>query len=147
MNLPSRVLICGSYQWRWPDAITTTLDHLAGLHPEDLVVIEECGRGAERTAHDWCTQRNFRAWRHRCYPPADNKPYRSAHQIGPECNRRLLTDEEPRLVLAFHEDLKRSRPALRDLCEQAADMGIPVWHLATGDLQRGCWWLRAPLDW
>ncbi|MFE1936288.1 SLOG family protein [Streptomyces sp. NPDC059474] len=67
-NSHSRVLICGSRRWPWPDTITTPLDRAAARHGNDLVVIEGAGTGAASAAHHWCTHHDLPAWRHRCHP-------------------------------------------------------------------------------
>lgn len=137
MNAPaSRILVCGSRQWPWPDTVTTVLNRLADHHPHDLVIIERAAVGAERAAHRWCQQRGLPTWRHRCYP-AQNR------RVPPTWNRtlphRLLVDEEPRLIIVFHEDLDTWHGGAADLCRQAIATHIPVWHIPTDDAQRGGW--------
>ncbi|MGP4002872.1 SLOG family protein [Streptomyces sp. 8N706] len=136
---PSRVLICGSRQWPWPDTVTNVLDRLAAHHPDDLVIIETAATGAERAAHRWCQTNALPAWRHRCHPTPRHRRMPPAWQTGPQRHQRILHDEEPRLVIVFHEDLAHAHGATADLCRLAIDAGIPLWHIPTSDPQLGRW--------
>lgn len=135
-----RVLVCGSRRWPWPDTVTAVVDRLAARHGDRLVVIEGAATGADRAAHRWCEHHRLPAWRHRCYPVVWNaerqRRPRSWHWAGPERNQRMLLEEEPRLVIAFHEDLDPDKGApptpARAPCCSASRSGsprapIPTW--------------------
>ena len=138
-----RVLICGSRRWPWPDTVTTVLDRLATRHGDRLVVIEGAATGADRAAHRWCEHHHLPAWRHRCYPVVWNaerqRRPRSWHWAGPERNQRMLLAEEPRLVIAFHEELDPGKGGTSDTCLRALLLAIPVWLTPGPDPDLGLW--------
>ncbi|GAA0439722.1 SLOG family protein [Streptomyces luteireticuli] len=137
----SRVLVCGSRQWPWPDTVTTLLDRAAARYGEDLVIIEAAGTGAARAAHRWCLDQELPAWRHRCHPltPAGTRRHRR-YLSDAERNQRILRDEGPRLALAFHHRLTSdSSGSTADLCHRALSLGIPVWLVPTADPDHGIW--------
>ncbi|WP_438452994.1 SLOG family protein [Streptomyces asiaticus] len=139
---PSRVLICGSRRWPWPDTITTLLDRAANRHGNDLVVIEGADTGAASAAHHWCTHHDLPAWRHRCHPltPAPGRRTRTRCWSEAERNQRILHDEGPRLVIAFHENLHPAHPgSTNDMCRRALTLGVPVWLAPTADPDKGLW--------
>lgn len=140
---PSRVLICGSRRWPWPDTITTLLDRAAARHGNDLVIIEGAGTGAASAAHHWCTDHELPAWRHRCYPltPASDRRTRTRCWSEAERNQRMLHDEEgPRLVIAFHENFHSHHTgSTTDMCSRALAHQIPVWLVPTADPDKGLW--------
>ncbi|BBJ37391.1 hypothetical protein SSPO_001090 [Streptomyces antimycoticus] len=138
----SRVLICGSRRWPWPDTITTLLDRAANRHGNDLVVIEGAGTGAASAAHHWCTHHDLPAWRHRCHPltPAPGRRTRTRCWSEAERNQRILHDEGPRLVIAFHENFHPDHPgSTNDMCRRALTLGVPVWLVPTADPDKGMW--------
>ncbi|MGP3941868.1 SLOG family protein [Streptomyces sp. 6N106] len=138
----SRVLICGSRRWPWPDTITTLLDRAATRHGNDLVVIEGAGTGAASAAHHWCTHHDLPAWRHRCHPltPAPGRRTRTRCWSEAERNQRILHDEGPRLVIAFHENFHPAHPgSTNDMCRRALTLGLPVWLVPTADPDKGMW--------
>jgi len=138
----SRVLICGSRRWPWPDTITTLLDRAATRHENDLVIIETASTGAASAAHHWCTHHNLPAWRHRCHPltPAPGRRSRTRYWSEAERNQRILHDEGPRLVIAFHENFHPDHQgSTADLCRRALTHHIPVWLVPTADPDTGLW--------
>lgn len=142
MTAASRVLICGSRRWPWPDTITTVLDRAAVRHGDDLVVIEGAGTGAERAAHRWCQTHDLRAWRHRCHPaaPAGRRRGLTQHATEAHRNQLMLYDEGPGLVIAFHERFDPEHQGnTADLCLRALATGIPVWLVPTADPDHGLW--------
>jgi len=138
-----RVLVCGSRRWPWPDTVTAVLDRLAARYGERLVIIEGAATGADRAAHRWCEHHQLPAWRHRCYPVAWNaerqRRPRSWHWAGPERNQRMLLAEEPRLVIAFHEEFDPESGGTSDTCLRALLLGIPVWLTPASDPGHGLW--------
>ncbi|QLH19321.1 SLOG family protein [Streptomyces sp. Rer75] len=138
----SRVLICGSRRWPWPDTITTLLDRAATRHENDLVIIETASTGAASAAHHWCTHHDLPAWRHRCYPltPAPGRRSRTRYWSEAERNQRILHDEGPRLVIAFHENFHPDHQgSTADMCRRALTHHIPVWLVPTADPDTGLW--------
>ncbi|MGK7235833.1 SLOG family protein [Streptomyces hygroscopicus] len=139
-NSHSRVLICGSRRWPWPDTITTLLDRAADRHGNDLVIIEGASTGAASAAHHWCTRHDLPAWRHRCHPLTPAPGRRTRCWSEAERNQRILHDEGPRLVIAFHENLHPNHPgSTNDMCRRALTLRIPVWLVPTADPDKGLW--------
>ena len=136
-----RVLVCGSRRWPWPDTVTTVLDRLHARCTKRLVVIESAATGADSAAHRWCDHKGLPAWRHRCYPAAWNTEHqrRPRTWTGPERHQRILLDEEPRLVVAFHENLNPTLGDTADTCLRALHLGIPVWHTPHANPDQGRW--------
>lgn len=117
-----KVLITGDRDWTddFPiDVIIAGLVSLAG--PEPLILLHGKARGADSLADQWksCAGIDVRPF------PADWDTYRRS--AGPIRNRQML-DEQPDLVIAFHDDLAISK-GTKDCVEEAARRGIPVWHL------------------
>jgi putative NIF3 family GTP cyclohydrolase 1 type 2 len=54
----------------------------------------------------------------------------------------MLLDEEPRLVIAFHEDFDPAAGGTSDTCLRALLLDIPVWLTPTHDPGVG-WWLSS----
>ncbi|MGX8910220.1 SLOG family protein [Streptomyces netropsis] len=146
MTAASRILVCGSRQWPWPDTVTAVLDRAADRHGDDLVIIESAATGAARAAHRWCLDHDLPAWRHCCYPasPAARRRARTRHWSETERHQRMITDEGPRLVIAFHEHLRPGNGSTAALCRSALSIGLPVWLVPTADPGHGRWLSPAP---
>lgn len=117
-----KVLITGDRDWtdEFPiDAIIAGLLSLAS--PEPLILLHGKARGADRLVDQWksCAGVDVRPF------PADWDRY--GRSAGPIRNRQML-NEEPDLVVAFHDDLDESK-GTKDCVAEAARRGIPVWHL------------------
>jgi hypothetical protein len=142
----SRVLVCGSRRWPWPDTVITLLNRAAARYSDDLVLIEGASTGAARAAHRWCLDHDLPAWRHRCHPLASATGRRARRYWSEaERNQRILHDEGPRLALAFHEHFTPGNGSTADLCRRALATGIPVWLVPTADPDRGMWLSRGHL--
>lgn len=141
---PPRVLICGSRRWPWPDTVAAVLNSLADRYGRQLVIIEGAATGADRAAHRWCEQQRLPARRHRCHPasgalPGDRRPRAARWSAAERCHRVLLS-EEPRLVVAFHEDFDSTGTGgASDTCLRALLLGIPVWLTPTEAPRAGQW--------
>ncbi|MEV6774720.1 SLOG family protein [Streptomyces syringium] len=147
MTAASRILVCGSRQWPWPDTVTAVLDRAADRHGDDLVIIESATTGAARAGHRWCLDHDLPAWRHCCYSAtgAARSRARTRHWSDTERHQRMITDEGPRLVIAFHEHLRRpGNGSTAALCRSALAVGLPVWLVPTADPGRGMWLSPAP---
>lgn len=140
-----RVLVCGSRHWPWPATVDAVLNRLAARHGGRLIVIEGAAAGADWAAHLWCGAHGLEADRHRCHP-VDWEAERRARpaqwrKAGPERNTRMLVQERPRLVIAFHEGLDPAAGGTSDMCVRALLSGVPVW-LVPGRNPRVGRWLR-----
>lgn len=109
-----RVLFCGDRHWRrWGAILAVMMD----LRPS--VVIEGEAPGADRMSRDCANVLSI---------PVD--PYPAKWRLygkaaGPIRNREMLNKGRPHRVVAFHDDLTRSK-GTRDMCEIAIKAGLPV---------------------
>lgn len=110
------VLCCGGREWRlWPPIWR----ELRALGPTTVIVEGEC-RGADKMCRYVAEQLGYPVHKH----PADWAQYGKA--AGAIRNSEMLTlHPEIELVLAFHEDLARSRGTM-DMVTKARAKGIPV---------------------
>jgi len=115
-----RVLVCGDREWKDRESISRVLSFLGGqlLHDQP-VIIHGGAPGADSLADEVGKARGLEVEPF----PADWKAYGRA--AGPIRNRQMLREGKPDLVLAFHDDLSRSK-GTRDMVKQARKAGIPV---------------------
>lgn len=110
-----RVLICGSRDWQYPEDIDAFVKSL----PKDTVIIEGACRGAD-------SQARISAINHRLtvenYPAQWSRYGKGAGVIR---NRQMIDMGKPDLVVAFHENLSKSRGTL-DMLTQAMGKGIEI---------------------
>jgi len=113
------VLITGDRGWKDKTAVDTVIAGLRHLQ-KPLTVLHGHAKGADALAHEWraCADVDVRSF------PADWT--RFGNGAGPIRNRQML-DEEPDLVVAFHDDLVHSK-GTGDCVAEALRRGIPVWH-------------------
>lgn len=97
-----KVLVCGDRNWQASGMVYSSLDTLRESFP-DLEVISGYSTGADSHGANWAMRNNVKL--HAFY--ADWKKYGKA--AGPIRNQRMLTEGQPDLVLAFHDDLSRSK--------------------------------------
>jgi hypothetical protein len=122
------ILVTGARDWPDGDRLAAVLDHAAGGEPVRLLV-GDCPTGADQHARAWAERRGIPAevlsarWEQMV---AEGKPRRAA---GPLRNLALLDRldqaDGQRRVLAFHEDLGRSR-GTRQCVAAARRRGYPV---------------------
>ncbi len=132
-----RVIVCGDRYWHDARAVTRELDALLAKDPYDLEIIEGCAHGADELAgrhepawHDHWGRREWFpggwAWYHPdvqvAHVPADWVNLGRA--AGPIRNRSMLA-RDPDLVLAFHENLDRSK-GTADMIRIAREIQVPV---------------------
>ncbi|MEU0110655.1 SLOG family protein [Streptomyces sp. NPDC006251] len=141
-----RVLVCGSRRWPWPRTVEAVLDRLTNRYGQDLVVIEGAATGADRAAHDWCSHHGLGRDRHRCYPVdwAAEKEARPDRwrMAGPERNTRMLLNEHPRLVVAFHDHFAPASGGTSDMALRAVLSEVPVWLVPSENVMVGTWLRR-----
>ncbi|WP_159045395.1 SLOG family protein [Streptomyces sp. H036] len=138
-----RVLVCGSRRWPWPHTVEAVLDRLTARYGQGLVVIEGAATGADRAAHGWCRRHGLGEGRHRCYPVDWSAEKRSRpdrwRMAGPERNTRMLLNEQPRLVIAFHDHFNPASGGTSDMALRAALSQVPVWLVPGPDVTVGTW--------
>jgi hypothetical protein len=138
-----RVLLCGSRRWPWPKTVEAVLDRLVAGHGERLVVIEGAATGADQAAHLWCERRGLQADRHRCHP-VDWRAERQARpqqwrMAGPERNSRMLLQDRPRLIVAFHDHFDPGSGGTSDMALRGLLRDVPVWLVPGEDPAVGRW--------
>lgn len=114
-----KVLVTGDREWSSPERVHAVLSML----PEKTIIVHGDCRGADITA---AMIGDAMGHVTRAYPALWDKHGRSA---GPIRNRQMLSEEnlshEPiDLVIAFHDDLLKSR-GTRDMVTAAQKAGIP----------------------
>ncbi len=127
MTAPT-ILVTGGRDWPDPERLAAVLDHAAGGEQVRLLV-GDCPTGADQQARAWAERRGIPAeviparWQQMA---VEGKPRRAA---GPLRNLALLDRldqaEGRRRVLAFHQDLGRSR-GTRHCVTAARRRGYPV---------------------
>jgi hypothetical protein len=135
--------VCGSRRWPWPHTVEAVLDRLTARYGQGLVVIEGAATGADRAAHDWCCRHDLGEDRHRCYPVDWAAEKRSRpdrwRMAGPERNTRMLLNEQPRLVIAFHDHFTPASGGTSDMALRAVLTQVPVWLVPGPDVTVGTW--------
>ncbi|MEV3972817.1 SLOG family protein [Streptomyces sp. NPDC050698] len=138
-----RVLICGSRRWPWPLVVGAVLDRLLARYGDRLVVIEGSATGADAAACSWCRRHGLDADRHRCHPvdwaAAQRERPHSWRMAGPERNTRMLLQERPELVIAFHDHFDPAGGGTSDMCLRALLSEVPVWLVPGNDVGAGGW--------
>src|ERR1017187_7880912 len=109
-----RVLICGDRNWNQAGPILDAL-----MAQDDVtLVIDGAARGADTIGHQVAEAMDFPTKQF----PADWDQYHKA--AGPIRNQQMLTEGKPDLVLAFHNDITKSK-GTRDMLKRCIKAGIP----------------------
>ena len=109
------VIICGDRNWTDEDTID---EYIKTLPPKSTIILGNC-RGADKKAAKLGTLRGHRVI------PMDAEWNKYGRGAGPIRNRRMLEEEQPDLVVAFHDDLSKSK-GTADMLGQAEARGIPT---------------------
>ena len=122
-----KILVTGSRWWADENAIIRMLE----AFPHDTQLIHGAARGADEIADNvarwglgWPKPRAF---------PAEWTAY--GKRAGAIRNAAMLK-EQPDLVIAFHNDLNRSKCGTRDCIDKASKLGIPVLHWSSAATER-----------
>jgi len=138
-----RVLICGSRRWPYRRTVEAVLDRLALRHGDGLVVIEGAANGADAAAHRWCLGQGFGTDRHRCHPvdwaEARRTRPESWRVAGHERNMRMLLQERPQLIVAFHDHFDAASGGTSDMCARALLQDVPAWLVPGENPSLGRW--------
>ena len=113
-ELSLKILVCGDRDWTNVQRIREIL----ATYSTDITIIEGEARGADSIARDISTELGFTVVK--C--PADWSKY--GRSAGPIRNIQML-DMKPDIVLAFHDDLERSK-GTRHTVTEAMRRGIHV---------------------
>ena len=110
-----RVLICGDRNWVDEGTIE---DYIKALPPGSIVIQGFC-KGADKIARRLAQKHGYSILD---FPAKWNRYGRGA---GPIRNKQMLDEGKPDLVVAFHNDLSRSK-GTADMIKQARKQSIPV---------------------
>lgn len=108
-----RVLVCGDRNWTDREVIKRQLGKL----PPHTVIIEGEARGADLLARSVAEEIDFFIEPY----PARWDVYGKA--AGPIRNKQMLDEGKPDMVLAFHDNIQKSR-GTKDMVMQASKRGI-----------------------
>jgi hypothetical protein len=138
-----RVLVCGSRSWPWPGTVEAVLDRLTARHGNQLVVIEGAARGADHAAHLWCLRHGLPGDRHRCHPvdwvaERRTRP-RQWRLAGPERNSRMLLQDQPQLIICFHDQFDPASGGTSDMALRGLLRQVSVWLVPSEDPAVGRW--------
>jgi hypothetical protein len=110
-----RVLICGDRNWNHPEEIDAFVKSL----PKDTIIIEGECRGADIQSRLSATKYGLEVER---YPANWEKYGKGAGVIR---NKEMLEKGKPDLVVAFHENLTKSK-GTKNMIMQAKAQGVPI---------------------
>lgn len=117
-NLTLRVLICGDRNWQDKEMIK---DLLLKLNP--TVVIEGACRGADVLTGEVAKKLGIQVLEF----PADWT--RFGNSAGPIRNKQMLDECKPTLVVAFHDNIEKSK-GTKNMLSQAKKAGITTMLLS-----------------
>jgi hypothetical protein len=109
------VIVCGDRFWTDVEMIEAELRKL----PKGTIIVHGACRGADTIASNIAKRLGFEV---RPYP-ADWDEF--GVRAGPFRNRKMLRQESPNLVIAFHKDLANSK-GTKDMVEIAKAAQVPV---------------------
>jgi|ERR1700722_2297569 len=109
-----RILVCGDRKWYDYSLILRTIRGIGG---EPHVIIDGCASGADVMG--------FRValtlgWKYERYPALWNEYGKAA---GPIRNQQMIDEGKPELILAFHDDITRSK-GTKDMIQRGINAGI-----------------------
>jgi hypothetical protein len=110
-----RVMMTGDREWRWPRVVR---EALMTYLVEGQVLIEGEARGADHIARMQATDMGI----HVLGFPA---PWGQRGRAAGAIRNQVMLAMRPKLVLAFHDDLKASK-GTRAACMKAWDLGLPI---------------------
>jgi len=110
-----KIIVCGDRDWKNSKRLAAFLDFLDGKSSVSLIIEGEC-RGADLMSRAWAESRQIPVDPH---PANWTKYHRGA---GPIRNRELLKSK-PNLVVAFHNDIKKSK-GTKDMLKAAMAAGV-----------------------
>jgi len=116
MNFPKRILVCGDRNWTDHETMWEELSQ----YPAGTTIIHGDARGADRMAGE--IARKLRM--HVLAVPADWDKHGKA--AGPIRNRDMFKRGQPDLVLAFHNDIHKSKGTNDMVFKVAGPAGTPV---------------------
>jgi len=111
----TRILICGDRNWKDVETIENFVKSL----PPDTVIIHGDGRGADKIADKAAKEHGLTV------EAFSAKWEKYGRPAGPIRNRRMILEGKPDRVVAFHDDLSKSR-GTADMLKQARKQRVPL---------------------
>lgn len=116
-----RILVCGSRHWRDRELVEEALDAItAGM--TELIIVHGAARGADCYADRWAKDHGHDV---DPYAVTDEQWTTIGKAAGIIRNARMLRDGRPDLVIAFTDNLRKSR-GTADMVRRALDADVPV---------------------
>ena len=109
----NRILICGDRNWK---DVKTIENFVRSLPPDTVIIHGDC-RGADKIADKAAKENGLKV---ETFSAKWEKYGRAA---GPIRNRRMILDGKPDRVVAFHDDISKSK-GTADMLKQARKQGI-----------------------
>lgn len=122
-----KVLVTGDREW---DDFGLIEHVLEGLPDSFTVLVHGAARGADSIA-GWLVREKYLGLVERKYPAEWDKFGKAAGVLR---NQQMLDEEEPDLVVAFHDDIRNSK-GTKDMIQRALKAEIEVrlyWHVDDG---------------
>lgn len=117
----NRMLVCGDRNWSNQHLLNMMLDQIAHEIGGVGVVIEGEATGADTMARKWADARKIPVLPY----PAQWDVYGKA--AGPIRNAQMLAEGKPTHVVAFHNDIEKSR-GTKDMVARARKSGlVDIW--------------------
>lgn len=113
-----KVLICGDREWNDYQYILKVVQRLKTKYGE-VTIIEGGCRGADILSKEAAIECNLTYKEY----PAD---WTQGKKAGPIRNQRMLDEEHPDMVIAFHSNIDKSK-GTKDMVRRAKKAGIPVY--------------------
>jgi len=110
----ARILICGDRNWT---DVETIENFVKSLPPDTVIIHGEC-RGADSIADKAAKEHGLTV------ETFSAKWEKYGDAAGPIRNRRMLVEGKPDRVVAFHDDLSKSR-GTADMLKQARKQRVP----------------------
>lgn len=108
-----KVLVSGDREWKDAQKIRDVLKAL----PSNTIIVHGNARGADKIAGKVALGLGMKV---RVYPAKWDQYGKAA---GPIRNQRMLDEEKPDMVIAFHSDLEKSK-GTKDMVRRARTAGI-----------------------
>ena len=110
----TRILICGDRNWK---DIETIENFVKSLPPDTVIIHGDC-RGADKIADKVAKEHGLTV------EPFPAKWEKYGDAAGPIRNRRMILEGKPDRVVAFHDDISKSR-GTADMLKQARKHRVP----------------------
>lgn len=112
------ILVTGDRNWSTTPQKSVVLEALRCFQPDNPIVVHGAAKGVDTIAGEIAEALDFEVHPH----PANWEKFHRA--AGPIRNTEML-EEEPDIVLAFHDDLLSSK-GTKNMVNQAVKAGIPT---------------------